>query len=54
MKYLLLFISLNSFASDCFTREFDERLEEAGEVTSEEISEISDFCSLEVQDEVDF
>ena len=54
MKYLILLISLNCFAdSECFSREFDSKLEENGEVTSEEITEISDFCSMETQDEMD-
>jgi hypothetical protein len=47
MKYLILLISLNCFAdSECVDREFNDRIEEVGEVTGEEYSEMVDFCSL--------
>lgn len=54
MKYLLVFLlgtsSVLMAEENCFTREFDERLEEVGEVTSEESNEISEFCSQEEQE----
>ena len=48
MKYLILLISLNCFAdSECIDREFNDRIEEVGEVLGEEYSEMVEFCDLQ-------